>query len=70
MTKIRNARVIEKATKREYLAMFGLTLFCTRALRIQPARYFNQMKFTGNDVLEDLDEEIPICPSCVDGWVS
>ena len=71
MTKLRNARVMEKATKREYLAMFGLTLFCTRALRIQPARYFNQMKFIRKRCVgEELDEEINIWPSCVDGWVS
>jgi hypothetical protein len=71
MTKIKNARVLEKATKREYLAMFGLTLFCTRALRIQPARYFNQMKFIRKRCVgEDLDEEIQIWPSCVNGWVA
>ena len=71
LNKIRKATINTTATKREYLALFGLTLFCTRALRIQPARYFNQMKFIRKRCAgEDLDEEIPIWPSCVRGWES
>ena len=71
LNKIRKATINTTATKREYLALFGLTLFCTRALRIQPARYFNQMKFIRKRCAgEDLDEVIPIWPSCVKGWES
>ena len=65
LKKIKSATVPE----REYLALFGLTLFYTRALRVLPARFFNQMKFVRKRCTgDDLDEEIPIWPSCVKGW--
>ena len=74
LNKLNSIEIPDKATRREYLAIFGLVLFATRALKVHPAKFFTQIKFIRKRCCAgNLDEEVAIWPSCVKGfqlWIS
>ena len=69
INKLRTTTIAQTATRREYLQLFGLMLFATRALRVHPAKFFSQIKFIRKRCCTgDLDETVAMWPSAAKGF--
>lgn len=69
--KLQLTKIPKRAPRREYLEIFGLILFATRALKIHPASFYDQIKFIRKKCCTgELDDEVEIWPSVVKGFES